>query len=192
MPYLIGFSGPSTSGKTELTRQLSKHIEFTLVKLDNYWKKKPEFPTKFGYKNWDSPKAINFDLLYENLKELKKGNNVKSPIWNKGEFIGWKILNSTRLIIAEGFLLFYKKKVRDLFDLKFYFEVPEDVMLSRRMKRSKAKTSREEYYRKVMLTEHKKYVRKQKDYADQVLDGTDKIKINTQKILKIIEKTCPK
>lgn len=190
MVCTIGISGPSSSGKTTVCKQIQKNTKSTLIKLDNYWKAKAEFPEKQGYKNWDSPQSIDFKLFHQNLIKLQQNKKVKSPVWKHGKQIGTETLTPSQFILAEGFLLFYKENIRKLFDLKFYVDIPEGEILKRRIQRSKSKKSRKYYYREIMLTEHRKYVVSQKKYADIILDGTTEIKEKAQKILKAIETTC--
>jgi uridine kinase len=54
--------------------------------------------------NFDQPEALNLDLFFKHLKELKKGNDVMIPSFDfKNDPVMDKIsIKSSRIIIVEG------------------------------------------------------------------------------------------
>ncbi len=193
MPKLIGIAGPSCSGKSSLTEQLEssfKDMEF--ISLDSYWKDSNNFKKVwwpfgklFGCKNWELPQNLKLDDLYDNLFELKQGYETKIPICNDADYQKmYRIASPKSRIIVEGFLLFYDKSIRDIFDTKIYLDLPDEEIIKRRLERNKSnKPDRESYYRKVVVNEYKKYGLPGKQYADLILDGTKPLEDNLNKIL---------
>jgi len=87
----------------------------------------------------------------------------------------------TKIIIVEGYLLFYKKFIRRFLDFLIYLKASEKTRIKRRTK-FKGKAGR--YVREVVLLMHKKYIEPTKKYADLIL-STDKYSVK-QCIKKII------
>ena len=76
----IFISGISGVGKSTVTKQLAKDLNFIHVNQDNYYlRSKPEIILSNGLKvkNWDSIFALDFDKLNKDLKDLHlKGLNI--------------------------------------------------------------------------------------------------------------------
>lgn len=184
-PIFIGIAGPSTSGKTTIAKKLENLLSDSMViTLDDYWKDSSGFKRKQGYKNWELPENIDFDLLLANLEDLKKGKETSIPICEKFKFKEYKKIKPKKFIILEGFLLFFDKKIREMFDLKIYLDLSEEEIINRRITRSRSeKPEREFYYRNVVVEEHKKYGEPTKKYSDLIIDGKGEIKESLKNIL---------
>ena len=65
-PQIIGIAGPSSSGKTELARQLVQKLPGTaIVSLDSYYRGMEEIPLEERKKvNFDHPDALDWELLH--------------------------------------------------------------------------------------------------------------------------------
>jgi uridine kinase len=191
-PLLIGIAGPSCSGKTTIIKEIVKNNSHIVrLKVDNYWKDKNTFPKVLGYRNWDRPENIKFDVLAKNLTDLKAGRKTEVPICKKGQFDRNELIKPTQIILVEGFLLFADKKTCDQLDLKIYIDIPKEVSIDRKIKRSHRDWPAEkyvkiatEYSHKVYWPEYKKYVRPFKQQADMILDGTADIQDNVIIIIK--------
>lgn len=132
--------------------------------------------------DFDSPDAIDFDLLIEGLGLLKKGETVDMPLYNKKtkqrESVFEKVKPS-EVVIIEGHLIFANKELRDMFDLKIYIEADDDVRLSRRILREMQLNETDgrefdifsflEKYEKFVKPAHEKYVEPNKKFADVVV-----------------------
>lgn len=109
---LILIAGPSSSGKTTLSRRLTVQLlalgisPFPL-ELDNYFIDRAQTPRdKKGELNFEALEAINLPLLAEHLQKLSCGERVQMPRYNfktgmseKGEDVQ---LRKGQLIILEG------------------------------------------------------------------------------------------
>lgn len=189
-PFIIGIVGPSCCGKTSLCEKINEKIEDCLtIHLDNYWKDKSSFQRKYGFRNWELPNNLKFDLLNKNLRELKAGRNTEAPYCgDDGRFIGYKTLMPSDTIITEGFLLFYYRRIRETFNLKIYVDISDEEVIRRRILRNRSKKKgRELYYREVVVKEYKKYGEPVKKYADLIIDGKEDINKNIMSILKEIK-----
>ncbi|NQU98570.1 hypothetical protein HQ533_03815 [Candidatus Woesearchaeota archaeon] len=185
--YLIGFSGPSASGKSTLCSEVIRQIDNSvLISLDDYWKDPSTFPIVHGYKNWELPENLKLGMLFQNLQDLRSGLQTRMPNFVDYKYEGLKTVRPSDFVLAEGFLLFHDKRISDLFDLKFYLDVPEKVIIERRLNRNRSEKSKEPYYRRVVVKEYRSHGPIQKARSDIILDGTEDSYVNTEKIVDII------
>ena len=176
-PFFIGIAGGSGVGKTALAKELKKYFgkKATVLHMDNYQRFKEKLPNLCGMKNWDHPKAINWDKLLKDLILLKNGQTITVKLRDQKTLKKVKIASflPSKIIIIEGYLLFYKNPIRKLMDFRIYLEASEDVRVKRR---TKIKGKRGRYIKKVVLPMHYKYIEPTKKYADLALN-TDKASI---------------
>lgn len=170
-PFLVGIAGPSGAGKSTVTRLIEAENNNVLrINLDNYFNDVNGFPKVNGVPNWDLPSNINYELVLKNLKDLKHGKSAKMPFFNKAtsERI-FKVVEPKEIILVEGFLLYFDRKVAQLFDRKIYIHVLERTQLERRLKREVPE--RAAYVREVVIPNYRIYGLPTKIYADIVLCG---------------------
>jgi uridine kinase len=140
-PYLIGISGGSASGKTSVAQIIFKLIgiqDCILFSLDSYYKVlSPEQYANLSEYNFDHPNAFDFDLVVKHLNDLLDLKEIEMPVYN---FTVSKreshtvTLKPSNLIIFEGILALYDKRVRNLMDMKIFVDTDSDVRLARRGK----------------------------------------------------------
>ena len=95
---MMWVSGPSSSGKTtttvKLTQRLEKHgLRFLMLNLDDYFWSLVEHPTDWiNDRNYETPEALDIQLLNEHLRALLDGQTVEKPIYSfkEGRRIGTK------------------------------------------------------------------------------------------------------
>jgi uridine kinase len=70
--HIIGIAGPSSSGKTELARQLVRKLPGTsIVSLDSYYLGMEEIPLEERKKaNFDHPDSLDWPLLHRHLQAI--------------------------------------------------------------------------------------------------------------------------
>ncbi|MGQ9477893.1 MAG: ATP cone domain-containing protein [Candidatus Bipolaricaulia bacterium] len=95
---LIWISGPSSSGKTTSTIKLAERLErhglrFLMLNLDDYFWPLIEHPTDWiNDRNYETPEAIDIQLLNRHLRELLEGKPIEKPVYSfkEGRRIGTK------------------------------------------------------------------------------------------------------
>ncbi len=95
---MMWISGPSSSGKTtttvKLTQRLEKHgLKFLMLNLDDYFWALIEHPTDWiNDRNFETPEALDIQLLNRHLKELLAGKTIEKPVYSfkEGRRIGSK------------------------------------------------------------------------------------------------------
>ncbi|MDB0038523.1 uridine kinase, partial [Polaribacter sp.] len=81
---IIGIAGGTGSGKTTVVNQIINQLptnEVCVISQDSYYKATDELSYDERIKiNFDHPRAIDFELLVQHLKNLKKGEIVEQPV----------------------------------------------------------------------------------------------------------------
>jgi uridine kinase len=127
--------------------------------------------------NFDHPDAFDTDLLFEQLQALKSGRAIQMPQY---DFVHHRrredsvLVEPRRLVIFEGIMIYFDKRVRDLIDLKLYVDTPDDIRFIRRLRRDITERGRtvesviNQYMEKVRPG-HYEFVEPTKAYADLVI-----------------------
>ncbi len=85
---MMWISGPSSSGKTtttvKLTERLQKHgLRFLMLNLDDYFWPLVEHPTDWiNDRNYETPEALDIQLLNQQLRGLLAGETIEKPIYS--------------------------------------------------------------------------------------------------------------
>jgi len=95
---MIWISGPSSSGKTTSTVKLTQRLEaqglrFLMLNLDDYFWPLIEHPTDWiNDRNYETPEAIDIQLLNTHLCTLLDGGTVDKPVYSfkEGRRVGTK------------------------------------------------------------------------------------------------------
>src|SRR3954463_2689020 len=87
-PHIIGIAGPSSSGKTELARQVALKLPGTsIVSLDSYYRGMAEIPLEARKKvNFDHPEALDWELLHEHLQDMAAGRAFEEPVYSFSDY----------------------------------------------------------------------------------------------------------
>ena len=178
---IIGIAGGTGSGKTTVVNQIINELpdeEITLISQDSYYKTTDNLSYDERTKiNFDHPRAIDFKLLVEHLIELKKGNAIEQPIYSFATHNRTKDTIKThpsKVIIVEGILIFSKRKVRDLLDIKIFVHADSDERLIRRLRRDIQERSRDmdevlQRYQETLKPMHDQFIEPMKEFADIII-----------------------
>lgn len=151
---LIAIGGPSSSGKTTITKNLVKlFTDCKIIHQDDFYKPDDKIPIDPTTKeqNWDHPDAIDFDKLKNFIKKIREqGSSVVNEKFDTLEpDINIKLnddettylkksvqkFNKYDLVIVDGFMLFHDEELASLFDVKLFFHADYETLKSRRSKR---------------------------------------------------------
>lgn len=175
-PFLIGLAGFSGAGKSTLARHLEMQGGVKRFRFDHYYKDENQCPhTSDGVINWDLPESLHLDQLLEALIDIKSGNDILIPLYDRGQNkrIGQLMYYPSPVIFVEGMQLFAQEKIRDLFDLRLWLEVSEEVALERRLKRQPDYDM--VYYKNIALPSARKHVAPMREHAHEIIDGAGTI-----------------
>ena len=85
---MMWVSGPSSSGKTTTTVKLTQRLEkqglrFLMLNLDDYFWSLIEHPTDWiNDRNFETPEALDIQLLNQHLKQLLDGQTIDKPSYS--------------------------------------------------------------------------------------------------------------
>ena len=196
---VIGIAGGTGSGKTTLMKNLINRFEdvVTVISHDNYYKRHDDIPYEERCKlNYDEPAALETDLMARHLEALRRGESILCPVY---DFAVHNRSDETvrivpqRVIIVEGILIFEKRQLRDLMDIKIFVDTDADVRLCRRIKRDVNKRGRTLesvllQYQQTVKPMHEKYVEPSKRFADIVVPEGGKNTVALDMIMLTIQR----
>lgn len=78
-----------------------------------------------------------FDLMYEQLNDLKNGKSVMKPIYNhvNGTLDTPEEIKPTPIVIIEGLHPFVDERVRDLLDFTIYLDISDEIKFAWKIQR---------------------------------------------------------
>jgi uridine kinase len=201
---LIGIAGGTGSGKTTVVNAIKERLKEKVVVIpqDSYYKDQSALPLEERKKlNFDHPNAIDFDLLTEQLKDLKQGKTVQQPIYSYLTCTRSKTdtltVTPADVIIVEGILIFTCEKLRDQMDIRVYVDADDDDRLIRVVRRDIMERGRGvedvlDRYEHTLKPMHLQFIQPTKRYADIIIPqgGHNKVAINI--LIATIEKALRK
>ncbi len=188
---IVGIAGPPCAGKSTVCSILSsENKKIVHLNMENFYKSTELAPFYKGHRNLDSPRSINFESLEEALKQIKEGKEVTIPVYSKetSAQIGTEKIKSSEIVLVEGFLLFSRRKVRDMLDVLVFIDIDFDTLAERKRIRKMGSDLNLEYYNTVLVPMTKKYVIPSKRYADYVINGTKQIEAVRNEVINILNK----
>jgi len=127
--------------------------------------------------NFDHPRAIDFELLVEHLKQLKQGETINQPVYsfvhhNRTE--DYILTHPRKVMIVEGILILTNPELRDLCDIKIFVHADSDERLIRRLKRDIAERGRDmqevlSRYQSTLKPMHDQFIEPTKAFADIII-----------------------
>ena len=116
--------------ETTVVRKIIEQLpanQVSIIPQDSYYKRAPEGValSELHKMNYDHPDAFDWDLLEQQIKELKEGRAIEQPTYSVPicdrlpETIH---VEPTNVIIIEGIMALYRKEMRDMMDLRIYVE----------------------------------------------------------------------
>lgn len=178
---IIGIAGGTGCGKTTVVNQILKELpegEVGVISQDSYYKDTSHLTYEERVKiNFDHPRSIDFDLLGNHLKELKKGNPIYQPVYSfvKHNRTGDTVLTHPRkVMIVEGILILTNPELREMFDIKIFVHADTDERLIRRLKRDISERGRDlnevlVRYQNTLKPMHDQFIEPMKEYADIII-----------------------
>lgn len=178
---IIGIAGGTGSGKTTVVHQIMNEIpetEVGIISQDSYYKANDHLPMdERALINFDHPRAIDFDLLCSDLKELKAGKSINQPVYSfvhHNRTSDFFLTHPRKVMIVEGILILTNPELRNLFDIKIFVHADSDERLIRRLKRDIADRGRDmnevlQRYQTTLKPMHEQFIEPSKAYADIII-----------------------
>lgn len=180
---IIIVAGPAASGKTSLIHWLkNRHPNLvSVLPIDNYYYALDHMPEEERhFVNYDHPDSIEWTLLEEHLKMLKKGKTVECPnyCYVKQTRIQPSLITKPKpIILLDGLLTLSIENIRKLANTSLFIDTPIDICLARKIKRDIEERGRTieqstRQYLKMTRPMYYQFVLPSRQYADLILPGS--------------------
>ncbi|MDW8301345.1 MAG: uridine kinase [Bacteroidia bacterium] len=181
MPYFIGITGGSASGKTYLLNRIEEAFsphQISLISQDNYYKEyELQIKEPDGSVNFDHPQSVDLLALAADIEALKQGKSVSRKEYtfnNPNKVPSIITVHPAPVIIVEGLFIYYQPEIARQIDFKIFIESHEYVRLTRRIIRDQKERGRTledvlEEYNKYVAPMYKRYVEPFRDDADIII-----------------------
>jgi uridine kinase len=178
---VIGIAGGSGSGKTTVAEKILQRVgpdRIAFLQHDSYYKDLSGLPpTQRAEINFDHPNSLETDLLIQHIASLRDGKPVEVPIYDFSTHSRTDrtfTVQSRRVILVEGILIFTEPTLRDIFDVKIFVDTDPDLRFIRRLERDLAERGRTtesviKQYLSTVRPMHLEFVEPSKRYADIII-----------------------
>lgn len=179
---IIGIAGGSGSGKTTFARRLLDALgkeNCSILGQDSYYiDQSHRFDKDGGAVNFDHPDSLDFPLMAEHFKQLKKGQDIEVPVYDFATHTRGSKANSLEVkkyILVDGILLFSQDIVLPHLDIKIYIDCPEELRFQRRLDRDVRERGRtpegvKEQFLKQVKPMHDQFVETSKKLSDDIVN----------------------
>jgi len=198
--FIIGIAGGTGSGKTTVVNKILERIpasRVALVPQDSYYKDSSHLPMEVRQQiNFDHPDSLEFELLVDHLRQMKRGKTVEQPIYS--------YLSCTRseetirveprdVVIVEGILIYTHMPLVKEIDLKVFVDADADDRLGRVIQRDMQERGRNveqvlERYELTVKPMHLQFIEPSKRVADVIVPQGGKNEVAISVLLNTIEK----
>lgn len=132
---VVGVGGITNGGKSTLSQSLHQQIPNScIIAQDSYFKEDSVVPVdSSGFKQYDMLDALHMDTMMSHIYLWK--SNPESFLRDHGlntEPAAQPDTEDVFVLIVEGFLIFNHRALNELFDQRYFLEIPYDVCKTRR------------------------------------------------------------
>lgn len=178
--HLIAVVGGSGAGKGWLIERLCRVLGDRAggLHLDDFYRDRSHLThSQRGRINFDLPESIDWEAAESVLRACRAGQSIAVPRYDfathtrSAEPAQWQ---PKPIVFVDGLWLLRRPKVRALFDLKLFLDVPTELRCRRRLTRDVAERGYaaeiiDRQLRTAVLPMHERYVEPQRKWADLVL-----------------------
>lgn len=178
---VIGIAGGTGSGKTTVVNKILQQLNaegVNVLSQDNYYHDNQHLSlTERESLNYDHPKSIDFELLIDHVKTLKRGEAIEQPVYSfvthsrTGDFV---VVDPKNVLIVEGILVLTNPELLKEFDLKVFVHADSDERLIRRIRRDTQERGRDlsevlHRYQTTLKPMHQEFIEPSKNEADLIV-----------------------
>lgn len=194
-PVVFGVAGGTASGKTTVARAILDAVgasQIAYLPHDAYYSDRSDLTFEERARlNYDHPDSLDTKLLIRHIKDISKGLPVHVPVYDfttdrrTEETI---LVEPAPIILVDGILIFTKRKLRELMDIKIFVDTDSDVRFIRRLQRDMNERGRSlesvvQQYLETVRPMHLKFVEPSKRYADIIIPGGGQNKVAMEMVV---------
>jgi uridine kinase len=180
-PIVFGVAGGTASGKTTVARAILEAVgaeQIAYLPHDAYYRDMPHLSLEErAHQNYDHPNSLETKLLVTHIEKLLKWQPVQVPVYDftmHRRTMDTVVVEPSPIIFVDGILIFTKRRLRELMDIKVYVDTDPDVRFIRRLQRDidergRSLSSVVEQYMDTVRPMHLKFVEPSKRYADVII-----------------------
>ena len=189
---IIGIAGGSGSGKTTVVNKIVNALPektVAVVPQDAYYYDNGHLTQEEKLKiNFDHPNSIEWDLLIDQIDQLKSGRTIQMPMYN---YVTCARADETitvepkTVVIVEGILILGNEELRKRMDIKLFVSTDNDDRLIRIMRRDIVERGRSyndvlKHYETYVKPMHEQFIEPSKLFADVIipLGGENQVAID--------------
>jgi uridine kinase len=201
---IVGIAGGTGSGKTTVVKKIIDVLpggEVVVMPQDSYYKDNSHIPLEERQKiNFDHPDSLEWSLLIDHLKQLRKGRSVEMPIYSYLTCVRAKetiTIKPAKVVLIEGILILADAGLREMLDIKVFVDADADDRLGRVIQRDIVERGRSvmkvlERYHDTVKPSHLQFIEPSKRYADIIIPGGGENQVGVEVLISIIEKHLKK
>ena len=178
---IIGIAGGSGSGKTTVVKKIVDALPkktVSVIPQDAYYYDNGHLTQEEKLKiNFDHPNSIEWELLIQQIDQLKKERAIQMPMYNYVTCARAKetiTIEPKTVVIVEGILILGNKELRKRMDIKLFVSTDNDDRLIRIMKRDIVERGRSyndvlKHYENFVKPMHNQFIEPTKLFADVII-----------------------
>ncbi|NCF67319.1 MAG: uridine kinase [Chloroflexi bacterium] len=182
-PVVFAVAGGTASGKTTVARAVLNAVgasQIAYLPHDAYYKDREDLTfEERALLNYDHPDSLETKLLIKHIKRLLNWEAVQVPVYDFTEHrrtAETVVVEPSPIILVDGILIFTRRKLRDLMDIKVFVDTDSDVRFIRRLRRDMEERGRSlssvvTQYLETVRPMHIKFVEPSKRFADVIIPG---------------------
>jgi uridine kinase len=194
-PIVFGVAGGTASGKTTVARAILDAVgaaKIAYLPHDAYYHDRIDLSFEERARlNYDHPDSLDTKLLIRHIKDLSVGAPVHVPVYDfttDRRTEDTILVEPAPIILVDGILIFTKRKLRDLMDIKIFVDTDPDVRFIRRLQRDMKERGRSldsivQQYLETVRPMHLKFVEPSKRYADVIIPGGGQNKVAMEMVV---------
>lgn len=178
---IIGIAGGSGSGKTTVVNKIVDSLPkqtVVVIPQDAYYYDNGHLSQEEKLKiNFDHPNSIEWDLLIQQIDQLKKEQSIQMPMYNYVTCARAKetiTIEPKTVVIVEGILILGNEELRKRMDIKLFVSTDSDDRLIRIMRRDIVERGRSyndvlNHYEKFVKPMHNQFIEPTKLFANVII-----------------------
>ena len=180
--YAIGIAGASGVGKSLVALELARLQPGSgVVSMDSYYADLSALPVdERAAVNFDSPEAVDWEMLDMQFRRLRRGERVAVPKYDFSTHTRTGVVQESgpwSVVVLEGLFALWQPRIRSRLDCAVFIDAPEEVCLARRIARDVSLRGRTEasvtdQWLRDVAPMFRTHVLPTREHADLVVDGS--------------------